>query len=240
VKQVLVLAEPGDAGAAAVADLLQARLGSDALLWLTPRQLGLARRWVHTVDAEGQTRTRFETSDGVPITDDTFAAVVNRVGFTDPVRFLHAPPKDRDYATMELSALVWSWLAALRVPVLNRPMARRSAAWWLAAARGVGLPVALRSVTAGPDARAAALPAADQEVVVTGEQAHGMLAQQHGPACVRLAARTGHPLLACRFATGDGRPLLVAVDPLPELTTSASRSAAADFVEAIVRLRAYP
>jgi hypothetical protein len=219
VNPLLVLAEPYDSSATALAEEIAARLGDAAVLWLTPQQLGRTVRWKHTVSRTGRAHTELNTPDGISYA--SVGAVLNRVDVVTPVHFARADLKDRIYATTELTALLWSWLAGLRVPVLNPPGRRRSPRWWLTTARLTGLPLAapLRPT---------------MEVLVTGDRAHGELADRWGDACIRLAAAGGCRLLACRFARAGGVDALVAAEPTPRLDTPAAVKATGDYVSGLL------
>jgi hypothetical protein len=111
----LILAEPGDTTAVAVAGVLAARHGFQRVEIRTPLEIVLAPRWTHRLNDNGPCCIEFH--DGRFL--ETPAAVLNRL------QYIPAPPgfvgADRDYAVTELTALVLSWLTQMDCPVLNRP-----------------------------------------------------------------------------------------------------------------------
>ena len=235
---VLILADEGDPGAAAVASAVAARRGAHAVTVVSPRRLAVARRWVHTVAPDGTTATEIRMSDGVCVPGSP-GAVLNRIDGVSPVRFARAAARDRDYAAMELHALFVSWLAGLPCAVVNPVTGNGSAGllpppYWLLAARRAGLPVVRTGRTVGTRAghhatgSAARFPAGS--VLVTGRRASGALAGRFGDGCVEVARATGCPLLEFRFVRENGAIRLSAVDPRPGLHGPAEVAAVADYL----------
>lgn len=160
----LVLAHIGDDTAAEVALRLRRRVGPARVKIVTPEELVLAPSWAHTIDEAGA-RTRIRLANGEVIGDPRPMAVFNRLRFVTAVQFDVAATADREYATMELHALLLSWLASLRCPVVNRPSPRglggddRTTLEWLRIASRAGLPVrAMRATTDGRGLAVAAWP----------------------------------------------------------------------------------
>src|SRR4029434_3138272 len=198
-----------DSGAESVALSLMSRFGAHSVRIVRPEMLRLAS-WSHRVDSKGKTITRVTVPRAEPIEDAGVAAVLNRIRYLPVPRFHRASAKDRDYAGIELQALVGSWLAGFgtRVvhvvrehpwltPVLPRPH-------WAAPAARCGLPVAVRTVCGWSRAPRAAHHVALREpherpitgseapgggvtsnVVVAGNRVGGMLSSAFGPRCVR-------------------------------------------------------
>lgn len=143
----LILAHEGDDVAVRVYCLLRARHGKEAARLLSVDELILASRWSHRV-VGGRTSTCIDLHDGSSLSDNDLGAVFNRLQFADNARFAGAQEDDRAYARMETFALLVSWLAGLKCPVVNPASpaglsGRRheSFAWQLMAAC-CGLPVA--------------------------------------------------------------------------------------------------
>jgi hypothetical protein len=84
---------------------------------VAPVELALAERWAHRVQGR-VVRTTFTTRGGITIDSETVVGVFNRLWMV-PAPALKVRTEDREYAQAELHALVVSWLAALRCPVIN-------------------------------------------------------------------------------------------------------------------------
>lgn len=151
----LVLAHIGDDTAVEVALRLHRRVGPARVRMVTPEELVLAPSWAHAIDEAG-VRTRIHLANGEVVGDPEPVAVFNRLRFATAIQFDEAATADREYATMELHALLLSWLASLPCPVVNRPSPRglggddRTTLEWLRIASRAGLPVrAMRATTDG-------------------------------------------------------------------------------------------
>jgi hypothetical protein len=160
----LVLAHIGDDTAVEVALRLHRRVGPARVRIITPEELVLAPSWAHVIDEAG-VRTRIHLANGEVIGDPQPVAVFNRLRFAAAIQFDGAATADREYATMELHALLLSWLASLPCPVVNRPSPRglggddRTTLEWLRIASRAGLPVrAMRATTDGRVLAVAAWP----------------------------------------------------------------------------------
>ncbi|MFL5608528.1 MAG: hypothetical protein ACJ8AD_18885 [Gemmatimonadaceae bacterium] len=112
---LLVLADATD-GTAARLTLLARRLGR-AVRFVVPADL--ASGWTHRIDGR-DVRTRLTLRDGAMIDDAALAGVFNRAWAIPASAAAPFDGADRDYAIAELHALVVSWLASLRCPVMNR------------------------------------------------------------------------------------------------------------------------
>jgi hypothetical protein len=225
---VVILAHATDSGAESVAASLAQRLGPQVVRIVRPETLSLAS-WSHRVDSTGRATTRVTLPGTEPIDDSRVAAVLNRIRYLPVPRFHRAPPKDRDYAGVEVQALVASWLASLGDRVVH---VVREHPWltpllplqhWAAPAADYGLPVAVRAVSStlrsprrsDPSTVAAAADAAT--VLVAGNRAGGPLSATFGPRCLRVARLLGFPLLEFGFIKEHGTTVLARVDPLPSL-----------------------
>lgn len=116
----LVLAHGNDETALAVAALLRQRHGDHAVAFRTVEEVLAAPCWDHRISASGVT-SEIVMHDGARLGGRASSVIFNRVGFVDPPHFHNAAPADRDYARMELLALLLSWLADPGCPVVNRP-----------------------------------------------------------------------------------------------------------------------
>ena len=116
----LVLAHPTDETAIAVASMLRQRHGEFAVELRSPEELLCASHWDHRVSASG-VKTEIRMGDGSFLAGNAPSVIFNRIGFVDPPQFITAASVDRDYARMEMFALLLSWLANPGCPVINRP-----------------------------------------------------------------------------------------------------------------------
>ncbi|MEU7728424.1 hypothetical protein AB0B78_24780 [Streptomyces sp. NPDC040724] len=117
---LLVLAAPGDGGAAAVVRALTARGGHGGVLAVTPAELARAR-WSHRVDGRGEASTRITLPSGRVLDDRSIGSVLHRLpglplaaGADERAR-----AKDAAYAHCERQALVASWLLSLAPRVIG-------------------------------------------------------------------------------------------------------------------------
>jgi hypothetical protein len=136
-----------DHGAAAVARAIAARRGDDAVWYVSAAELGRPRRWTHTVDASGGVGGELVLASGRRLVSSGVGCVLNRILNLTPPGFARTDARERDYAAAEVQALLVSWLAGLRRPVVHTPggvgpLAARSRRQWLAGAVRAGVPVA--------------------------------------------------------------------------------------------------
>jgi hypothetical protein len=234
VKTAVVIADPGDAGAAAVVRAMAA--SSDPVMLVLPAQLSLAC-WEHTIGPAGRAATRIALRDGRTLVDDEVAVLLCRSGSFPMPRFARSGQADRDYAGAELCALAVSWLRGLGARVVNAAdgISTVGPSWSprraLAEAQRVGLPVAGTSIaTSGRllpgfagSPYAARLPVEERcgdpvdEVLVAGREAFGALGARFGTACVALAARARCQLLGVGFCRTRGDVAVSHVSPVPAL-----------------------
>jgi hypothetical protein len=116
----LILAYRTDETAMAVACSLQQRHGTLAVELRSPEELELAPLWDHRVSATG-VRTEIGLGDGSRLARNAPSVIFNRIGYVDPPQFRNAEQVDRDYARMEMFALMLSWLNSPGCPAINRP-----------------------------------------------------------------------------------------------------------------------
>jgi hypothetical protein len=110
----IVLAEPHDAGAREVAAELIRRHGAAATIVASSADLAQAR-WRHRIDERGVT-TQITLRDGTMIRHDASTVILNRLTSIAPPL---SDDADRNYASMEWTALVWSWLASQAPRVID-------------------------------------------------------------------------------------------------------------------------
>jgi hypothetical protein len=254
VSAILILAHATDSGAESVAALAVRRLGPHAVRMVRPEVLGVAS-WSHRVDPRGKAATRILLPHGEPIEDACVGAILNRIRYLPVPRFHRASAKDRDYAALEMQALVASWLAGLGTRVVH---VVREHPWltpllppqhWAAPAAACGLPVAFRAVATSSRASllrnrpvvreqhgaavTSEVTGAAATVLVAGNRAGGPLSSSFGPHCLRTARMLGFPLLEFRFAVGRGSTTLVAVDPLPSLLEPWAAELTVDLLQSV-------
>ncbi|HEV8651809.1 MAG TPA: hypothetical protein VG276_21030 [Actinomycetes bacterium] len=93
---------------------------------VTSEALSYVRRISHQLGRDG-VHTTVELIDGTVLVDELAAGpggvsgVLNRMLEPPAQAWQYAAPAERDYAAMELHAVVLSWLHGLRCPVRNRP-----------------------------------------------------------------------------------------------------------------------
>lgn len=250
----VVIADPGDDGAASLVGALSAR-GVPAAA-IEPARLGLAR-WVHVLDARGRASTVIDLPDGRRLADGEIGAVLCRSASFPMARFTGSAPADRDYATAEFLALVVSWLRGLGDRVVNDVdgVSSIGPTWTgrraLVEAQRAGLPIVTSVVaTSGRlvpgfsgSPYAARMPWTEvagppvEHVLVTGSQAFGRLADRFGAACTTLAERVRCRLLEVSFAideaAGADAYRVSSVSPVPALREAWGIEAVARLLESI-------
>jgi hypothetical protein len=227
--RVLVLAHPHDVGAAAVARAIAARWGEDSVWGVSPAELGRARRWTHTVSADGAVGGELILASGRRVVAAGVGCVFNRIRSLVPPAFARAPERERDYAAAELQALLISWVAGLGRPVVDAaggvgPVAAHSRRRWLTRAVAAGIPVA-RDLAATSTRLVPREPGATPVVVGPWPDA---------PAAI------GQPVEVREEPAGDLWPVLVAGDrvhgPLDERLSAACVELARDSGCALLQL----
>ncbi len=251
---ILILAHATDWGAESVASCLAQRRGPHAVRLVRPELLSLAS-WSHRVDAHGRASTRLVVPKMEPIDDQEVGAGLNRIRYLPVPRFHRSSAKDRDYAGIELQALVASWLAQFGSRVVHA--VRRHAIvtptlplqQWAAAAAACGLPVATRTFSTSPRALRLGSASARREpddravpdgdhhsgstVLVAGDRTGGELSSTFGQRCARAARLLGLPLLEFSFARRASGAVITGVDPLPSLNEPWAVTLTADLLESI-------
>ena len=217
-RQILILAHAGDQGAQLVAAHLAAQVGPEGVCVLRPETLGLAR-WSHRVDRDGRTHTRIDLRSGVELASGSISAVLNRIRHLALPQFRNASPKDRDYANMELQAVVASWLTEFGDRAIHSVRHHSSLSpviprlRWASVAARAGIPIA-RASADGADAQS------EGTVLIAGPHTGGAQADRFGASCRVAADALGFTLLEFAFVRPDnasGDPALADVTPFPSL-----------------------
>jgi hypothetical protein len=141
----LILAHSGDHAAVRVADALRGRHPPEEVRLISLEEIVLAPYWLHRLET-GKTETALGLHDGTRIHSNDVGVVFNRLQYMCMPHFVGAPVADREYAVMEMFALVLSWLAATQPRVVGVPSpkglggpAHHTLAWFYLAAKA-GLP----------------------------------------------------------------------------------------------------
>ena len=140
----LLLANDGDATALRVAAALRARHADDSVARVTMRDLAQAHEFTQTLDGP-RSRTTIRLRTGLTLDSDEIGVVLNRLRHVSVPQFTRSDRTDREYATMEMYALLISWLTSLRCPVVSRggssglSAVPRSALEWFRLAANAGL-----------------------------------------------------------------------------------------------------
>jgi hypothetical protein len=141
----LILAHAGDPTAIRVVDDLRCRHPPEEVRLVSLEEIVLAPRWFHKLE-NGITETTLGLRDGTRIHSNDVGVVFNRLQYVCMPHFVGALVADREYAVMEMFALVLSWLAASRPRVVGVPSpeglggpAHRTLTWFYLASKA-GLP----------------------------------------------------------------------------------------------------
>ena len=142
----LILTHPGDDTALHVHARLADRYSPDQVRLVTSEELISAPHWSHQL-GNGKAVTEITLADKTVLSSDDCGVVFNRLRYVSVPHFELAKEEDRNFAVMELYALLLSWLASLPCPVINPASPRglgaqeRSQAEWLFLANQAGLPI---------------------------------------------------------------------------------------------------
>lgn len=220
-----VLAHAGDAEAELLARELARRPGASvALVWA--EELLLGSSLTHRLDGEG-VATEIELDSGQRLDSEELEGVACRLTHAPVPHFDRAAEVDRRYAAIEAHALLLSWLAGLRCPVVN-PVTSRGLAGpnaelpellTLAASCGLCGRRFRLDTRRDPQLWQEPLDGEPREVLVAGRRVLGAHTAEEATACAELARRLGCPVLGVRLAAsaaGDEQ-LFYGVDPLPQL-----------------------
>lgn len=142
----LILAHSRDDTAMYVKASLVSRHPVDQVKLLTSEELVYAPHWSHRL-GDGNPITELTLADKTVLSSKDFGVVFNRLRYVSVPHFELAKEDDRNFAVMEMYALLLSWLASLPCPVINPASPRglgaqeRSQAEWLCLASQAGLPI---------------------------------------------------------------------------------------------------
>jgi hypothetical protein len=142
---IVILAHREDEVAASVERLLRLRAPAGRVRRLDADELILATTWTQS-QREGRTTTTLRFAGESRIDSEEIEVVFNRLDYVAASHFAQSA-EDHTYAVAEMSALILSWLASLRCPVINKPSsrglagARRGLTEWMMLAARAGLPV---------------------------------------------------------------------------------------------------
>jgi hypothetical protein len=117
----IILADPSDETALRAGLLLRQRHGPERVHIRTADELVLAH-WDHRITSEGVVNA-VGFHDGTCVTNAGPTIIFNRLNGVHPPLFESASPANREYARMEIFALLLSWLASDQHRVINPPSA---------------------------------------------------------------------------------------------------------------------
>lgn len=211
------------------------RYAGQGLRLLTPEDLSCAG-WCYRL---GAMETAMAMIGGQPVAVCNIAGVITRLPFVSTDDIDHIAAADRAYVAAEMQAFLFSWLTALRCPVLNRPTAHCLAgpAWspaqWVNVAARLGLPV----TTACQHARFPGVPSTrgvsrPQGVTVTvvGQRAIGRVAVALRRQAHALATAAGADLLVVRFSGRADGAAFVGAHVWPNLAATTVATAVWDYL----------
>jgi hypothetical protein len=259
--RLLVVADPDDAGAWRVVEVLAGRHGH-AVRGATATDLAFAGRVEYRAEG-GRVDAAITLADDTPLDPRELRVVLFRAAGTAAPWAARASPADGEYAATEAFALLLAWLAALPGRVVNAPTGSglsgpaRTPVQWLASAARAGLPIPrMRATTdartfpmrAGElvenGGRSAAIPVGrraarfrepvrgpETRVLVTDGRPHRPLPAALLAPCAELARTSGCGLLALTVAADASGPLVTAVDPVPRLDGPGEVEAVAGLIE---------
>lgn len=240
----LILAHAGDATAIQVAARLLQRHPPEDTRLVFLEEIVSATRWAHTLNG-AKAETILRLRDGTEIRNDQIGIVFNRLQYVHMSQFALSEAVDREYAVMEMYALLLSWLKALPCLIVN-PLSsanlggptHSSLAWQQLAGKAelptarIRLTTSLRRYSAsgliphpvGP-ANLGNVPAwlsapvGEQRTCafVAGEQVLGDIPAQLKRGCLKLAALSGYQILLVNFASAstNGGWMFNGIDPCP-------------------------
>jgi hypothetical protein len=216
----LVIAAPTDETAIRVYCELRSRHGADAVKIVSSEELEMAPRWILQLDSR-EACSEVRLASGLTIESGAVSAVFQRIRYAQAPHFAASSQYDREYAAAEMHAVLLSWLASLRCPVVNPPhpmglggLERRQIDWLLLGMRA-GLPVIELELTVGLGETLEPLGMERRSVLVAGASVVGDVPDGHAEACVRLAALSGCTLLEVFFAPAADGWRFVGATPYP-------------------------
>jgi hypothetical protein len=230
-----VLAHAGDAGAELLAQELGHRAGAPAVALVWAEELLLDSSLTHRLGGEGVV-TEIELASGQRLDSGELAGLACRLTHAPVPHFDRGEEVERRYAALEAHALLLSWLAGLRCPVVN-PVTSRGLPGpdpeppellTLATACGLRGRRFQLDTRAEPQLRLEPLEGDPREVLVAGRRVLGALTAEEAVACAELARRLNCPVLEVRLAASaeGGEQVVCGVDPLPQLGSEGAAAVA--------------
>ena len=219
----LLLCNSTDQPALWAATRLRAR-ALEPLTVLTPELLHYSFQWEHRLRRDGAATVAFTLADGRRIDASSIRGVVNRIPLVPGRLLQHLVEADRAYAQQEWTALHMSWMASLRVPVLNLPVMeglcgawRHGSEWaWLAGQAGLDVDAYVEQVpsaAASRDIGGVAPPV--RTVIAIDGRGIGHADEPLADACGRLGVLADTRILGVDI---DARTsAFVSASPLPDL-----------------------
>ena len=179
-----------------------------------------APRWVHRL-ADPPAESEITLHDGTQIRGPETGVVFNRLQCVDMPHFAAA---DREYALMEMHALILSWLASLPCPVINVPApqglagADRSQLAWQYLAAKAGLP-------SKPGAR---VDGYRFSALAAGGRVIGPVPAEFQSGCVELARSAGVEVLRLWFGPDW---TFAGANPMPAVSSAIELDALIELLE---------
>lgn len=201
---------------------LRAR-GLEPLTVLTPELLHYSFQWEHRLRRDGAATVAFTLADGRRIDGASIRGVVNRIPLVPGFLLQHLVEADRAYAQQEWTALHMSWMASLRVPVLNLPVMeglcgawRHRSEWaWLAGQAGLDVDAYVDQVPAAAASPDIGLSSLVRTVIAIDGRGIGHPDELLADACGRLGVLANTRILGIDL---DARTsAFVSASPLPDL-----------------------
>lgn len=248
----LVLAHPEDTTALRVTAALRRRVGVEKVRLVSAESLALAPSWRHRLNTRRarsgspgkekaldlQVESQVRLANGEELTEEV-KVVFNRLCYAVLPQFEQAGEVDRNYAAIEMFALLLSWLASLQsagVPMINPPSTRglgaqrRSRFEWLALAGQAGMPAVdlhLKFEPESPDSAGYRLPSLNisSRALAAGKRLlfdSPETLRQPGleQAIQRMQELCACPLLELTFARQDDEWRLFEANAFPTARTS--------------------
>lgn len=122
---------------------------------VSPEEIILAKSWCHYLD-DKQVISKITLQNGTELYSDNLKVVFNRLRAVYVPHFQNAKEDDKEYATMEMHALLLSWLFSLTCPVFNPVTAKglgvheHSLVVWSNLVQQAGLPFQGMFITTNP------------------------------------------------------------------------------------------
>lgn len=219
----LLLCTSDDHPALWAAERLRAR-GLSPLVIVTPELLHFSFKWQHRLGNDDPPSVQFTLADGRVIRSSGIRGVLNRIAALSPHLVSRLVPADQSYALQEWTALHISWLSALEVPVLNRPVMqglcgawRHESEWtWLAARAGLSAMPFRQDGSPGVAPARLASCRKTRPVFVVDDRVVGVgLSAATAAACASMGRLSSTRLLGIELDAADDT--FVSASPRPDL-----------------------